>query len=331
MRGTLIALLGAAGWMVVACVGAQAPDAGTAPVACLPDDSGFLQARLGGVIEADVDWRDPGLDCEGMLRPDGQGLRVRFAGSLPDGRRLALLFASRSLEVGKGGRGLPVNVTVMDESAGLIYGTLGEGRCTLDEVEQTRLADPDPTQNGWALRARGFCTEPARALDGSGNLVLTRFDFAGRVTVPQGDDPGYVGLPAEGVEPLEHFPQSVLSIERGDARQRFRVWVADTPARHSQGLMFVRQLDPDRGMLFLFDPPRHASFWMYNTYIPLDLLFIAPDGRIVNIIEHAEPHSLRPLMSAAAVRGVLEVAGGTAERLGLKSGDRVNHPAFAAR
>jgi uncharacterized membrane protein (UPF0127 family) len=330
MRRKIVALLGAAGWMAAAAVGAQTLDATAAPDACLPDDGGFLRARLGGAIEADIDWRDPGLDCDGMLRPDGQGLRLRFAGSLPDGRQLALLFAPRSLGEGESGRGLPVNLTVMDESAGMIYGTLGEGRCTLDEVEQTPLANPDPAQRSWALRARGFCTEPARALDGSGNVVLIRFDFAGRVTAPKGSDPGDSHA-AHGAEPLSRFPQSQVSIDSGKARHRLRVWVADTPARHSQGLMFVRQLDRDRGMLFLFDPPKQTSFWMYNTYIPLDLLFIAPDGRIVNIIEHAEPHSLRPLLSAAAVRGVLEVAAGTAKRLGLKSGDRVTHPAFQAR
>jgi len=337
MQGTRIALLGAAAWLAVTASAAPGLDATAAPVSCLPDGSGFLQARLGGAIEAEIDWRDPCLECDGMLRPDGQGLRVRFAGTLPDGRRLALLFAPRSLDEGASGRGLPVNVTVLDESAGMIYGTLGEGRCTLDEAEQVPLADPDPARRSWALRARGFCTEPARALDGSGNLVLTRFDFAGRVTVPAGSAAGS-GRDAEvdrhkakGAEPLARFPQSQVSIASGDAHHRFRVWVADTPARHSQGLMFQHRLDPDRGMLFLFDPPRHASFWMYNTYISLDLLFIAPDGRIVNIIENAVPHSLRTLESAAPVRGVLEVAGGTAARLGLKRDDRVTHPAFAAR
>ena len=330
MRRQIVALLGAAGFMAAAAVGAQALEATAVPDSCLPDDGGFLRARLGGAIEADIDWRDPSLDCEGMLRPDGQGLRVRFAGSLPDGRQLALLFAPRSLGEGESGRGLPVNVTVLDESAGMIYGTLGEGRCTLDEVEQRPLPSPDPAQRSWALRARGFCTEPARALDGSGNLVLSRFDFAGRLTVPKASDP-VDSHAAHGAEPLSRFPQSQVTIASGEARHRIRVWVADTPARHSQGLMFVRQLDRDRGMLFLFDPPRVTRFWMYNTYIPLDLLFIAPDGRIVNIIEHAEPHSLRPLLSAAAVRGVLEVAAGTAGRLGLKNGDRVTHPAFQAR
>jgi hypothetical protein len=134
----------------------------------------------------------------------------------------------------------------------------------------------------------------------------------------------------EGIEPLERFPEAALEIESGRSHHAFQVWVAATPLRRAQGLSFVRRLDPGRGMLFLFDPIQYASFWMPDTYVSLDLLFIAPDGRIVNIIKRAQPLSTAPLESVAPVTGVLEVVAGTVERLGIRAGDRVLHPAFQA-
>lgn len=122
---------------------------------------------------------------------------------------------------------------------------------------------------------------------------------------------------------LQRLPQAEVVIESGEERHRFRAWVADTPAVRARGLMFVEELAADRGMLFLFDLPRFASFWMQNTYVSLDLLFVAPDGRIVNIIENATPLSRAPLESTAPVKAVLEIAGGTASRLGIRPGDRL--------
>jgi len=101
------------------------------------------------------------------------------------------------------------------------------------------------------------------------------------------------------------------------------VWIADTPLRRSRGLMFIRELAPDRGMLFLYDFPQFAYFWMLNTYVSLDLLFIGPDGRIVNIAEHTTPLSTRMIESEAPVAAVLEVIAGTVQELGIRAGDRV--------
>jgi uncharacterized membrane protein (UPF0127 family) len=129
-------------------------------------------------------------------------------------------------------------------------------------------------------------------------------------------------------EPLDKFPQSVVQVASGGTLHRFRVWVADTPERRAQGLMWIRELAEDRGMLFVFTPVQYTSFWMQNTYVSLDLLFVAADGRIVNIVAQATPLSTAPLESAAPVRGVLEVPAGTAGRLGIRPGDRVVHPAF---
>jgi len=130
-------------------------------------------------------------------------------------------------------------------------------------------------------------------------------------------------------EPLERFPTSTLSIDAGGRSYPFKVWMATTDERREQGLMYVRHLPPDRGMLFVFEVPQLLSFWMKNTRIPLDLLFIAADGRVTRIAENAEPESLAQISSMGASLGVLELAGGTAVRLGLRPGVRIVHPAFS--
>ena len=131
-------------------------------------------------------------------------------------------------------------------------------------------------------------------------------------------------------EPLAHFPVATLAVESGGHAHSFKVWIAATEPRRNQGLMFVKSLPAQRGMLFLFDAPQITAFWMKNTLIPLDLLFIAPDGRIIRIAENATPLSEAAINSMGVVTGVLEVAGGTSARLGFKAGDRVRHPAFGA-
>lgn len=131
-------------------------------------------------------------------------------------------------------------------------------------------------------------------------------------------------------EPFAYLPQTDVTILSGGKSHEFRAWIADTPLRRSRGLMFIRELAPDRGMLFLYDFPQFAYFWMHNTYISLDLLFIAPDGRIVGMVESAVPLSTDLMESPEPVAGVLEVPGGTAKRLGIQVGDKVIHPAFGS-
>lgn len=121
-----------------------------------------------------------------------------------------------------------------------------------------------------------------------------------------------------------------MAVQSGTRRHTFQAWIADTPERREQGLMWVRQLPANRGMLFIFDRPQPVSFWMKNTYVTLDLIFVAPDGRIIRVAENAAPQSLQNIDSMGVVRGVLEVRGGTARRLGIKPGDRLLHPAFVA-
>jgi len=106
------------------------------------------------------------------------------------------------------------------------------------------------------------------------------------------------------------------------------VEVAEDPKEKALGLMFRTELADNRGMLFPYDEPRELSMWMHNTYIPLDMVFIRPDGVIHRIEVRAEPMSDRVINSGGLVSAVLELAGGAAERLGIKEGDRIRSPLF---
>jgi uncharacterized membrane protein (UPF0127 family) len=125
---------------------------------------------------------------------------------------------------------------------------------------------------------------------------------------------------AQGFEPLTVISQS--------GPHPFQVEIARNDADRAQGLMFRRNLPPDRGMLFDFGKVQPLSMWMQNTYIPLDMLFIRADGSVARVAENAEPLSTRTIPSGEPVLAVLEVPGGTAARLGIKPGDRVEHPLF---
>jgi len=153
---------------------------------CLPDQDGFLAMRLRGSIEEDLRWTEPALACTGMSRPDGRGLRLRFAAERGGGE-LAVVFAAPELGIGTSGRSVPVNVTLLDGAGERIYGTRGDSRCVFDEIEQRPLAGPNLPPRSYRVEARGFCVAPARALDGDGSVLLTRFDFAGLVSWGEDD------------------------------------------------------------------------------------------------------------------------------------------------
>jgi uncharacterized protein len=136
-------------------------------------------------------------------------------------------------------------------------------------------------------------------------------------------------IPARGaLAQLQQFPTAPLTIESAGGSHKFSIQVATTPAQMEQGLMFRRSLAPDGGMIFDFRTPSMATMWMKNTLIPLDMLFVDAQGRIVNIHERAVPGSLDTIAAAAPVRAVVELNGGTAARLGIRPGDRVVFPIF---
>jgi uncharacterized membrane protein (UPF0127 family) len=137
----------------------------------------------------------------------------------------------------------------------------------------------------------------------------------------------HLSVSSGGAE-LQHFGTSELTIVSATGPHRFTVEVAETPAQMEQGLMFRRTMAPDAGMLFDYKQPTMATMWMRNTLIPLDMLFVDAQGRIVNIQERAVPQSLDVIAATAPVRAVIELNGGTVARLGIAPGDRVQHPIF---
>ena len=136
--------------------------------------------------------------------------------------------------------------------------------------------------------------------------------------------------PASPPAPLAGLPRSEVQIETAGGRHMFQVWVADNDTSREQGLMFIKELAQNQGMLFLFERPGLAAFWMKNTYVSLDIVFIAPGGVVANIAHDTQPLSLAPIESIAPVSGVLELVAGTAARIGLVPGDRVRNPALTA-
>ncbi len=108
----------------------------------------------------------------------------------------------------------------------------------------------------------------------------------------------------------------------------FNVELATNNAERERGLMFVKQLPEGQGMLFDFERDMQVSFWMHNTYIPLDMFFISGDGRILHVVENAKPMSDALIPSEFPVRAVLEVIAGTADKLGIAVGDRVTGSIF---
>ena len=112
-------------------------------------------------------------------------------------------------------------------------------------------------------------------------------------------------------------------IHTAKGSHRFDVEVADTPEAQEKGLMFRKELGPTTGMLFPMDPPRTASFWMKDTLIPLDMIFIRTDGTIAFLQAETEPYSRVPVSAGVPVVAVLELAGGRAAALGIAEGDRV--------
>lgn len=127
-----------------------------------------------------------------------------------------------------------------------------------------------------------------------------------------------MALPMAACSEKAEGPATVpLTIRDGDAVHKFNVEVARTAEEQKQGLMFRTSLPADGGMIFPFEKPRFASFWMKNTLIPLDMIFVRADGSIDRIAENTIPESLEPVVSGGEVSAVLELAGGTAARLGL--------------
>lgn len=119
-----------------------------------------------------------------------------------------------------------------------------------------------------------------------------------------------------------------LEIVTKNGVQVFSVEMATTAEEKETGLMYRKELADGKGMLFDFNPEQEISMWMKNTYVSLDMIFIRADGRILRIAENTEPLSTKIISSRGPARAVLEVVAGTAQKYGIRPGDRVGHPLF---
>jgi uncharacterized membrane protein (UPF0127 family) len=138
----------------------------------------------------------------------------------------------------------------------------------------------------------------------------------------------FLGL-VSGVPESHAADRSTLEIASKTGVHSFSVEVVDNDADRAKGLMFRKSLPEGTGMLFDFKVEQDVAFWMQNTYIPLDMIFIRADGRILRIAENTEPMSTKQVPSGGKVLAVLEVIAGTTRKLGIVAGDRVAHPIFS--
>jgi uncharacterized membrane protein (UPF0127 family) len=122
-----------------------------------------------------------------------------------------------------------------------------------------------------------------------------------------------------------------LEIVTKNGVQVFSVEMATTEEEKQTGLMYRKELADGKGMLFDFNPEQEVSMWMKNTYVSLDMIFIRADGRILRIAENTEPLSTRIISSKGPARAVLEVVAGTAQKYGIRPGDRVGHALFGSK
>jgi uncharacterized membrane protein (UPF0127 family) len=168
-------------------------------------------------------------------------------------------------------------------------------------------------------------------------LFSASIGFMATMRVPRVCLVGWAGavlavvLTASTADFIQAAELQTLEIASKTGVHAFQVEMAITPEEKEHGLMFRRELPEGQGMLFDFQFDQNVAFWMKNTYIPLDMLFIRADGRILRIAENTEPLSERNIPSGGPVRAVLEVIGGTAKKLGIAAGDRVGGSIFKSR
>jgi hypothetical protein len=144
----------------------------------LSTGDGFVHARLGGAIERQIDWPNSGTVCAGESREHPPGVRLSFHRATGETPNLLLVFGLTGVREGEPAREVKTNLTVIVQGTSRIYGTLGDARCTVDSLEQR----PTAVAGTYRLEARGFCTQPAHAVRGKGDVLVSTFEFAGPVT-----------------------------------------------------------------------------------------------------------------------------------------------------
>jgi hypothetical protein len=148
------------------------------PVSCLASGDGYLHAHLAGAIDARLDWPNSGTRCDGESRDSPPGVRLSFQRASGAAPNLLLVFGLTGVREGQGEREVRANLTIIVQGTNRIFGTLGDSRCTVDSLTQRPLK----TTRTYRLEARGFCTQPAHAVRGLGDVLVSTFEFAGPVT-----------------------------------------------------------------------------------------------------------------------------------------------------
>jgi hypothetical protein len=160
----------------------------SAKTGCFAAGDGYLRARMRGALDLDLDWKDAQMQCEGGPRPSGNGVRVSIGGpARGEGRRIRIVFGIGRVAEGGSGETLPTNVTILFEGEARIFATQGDDKCTVDSLTQRRVETLDPARAIYRVEAHGFCLGPATNLSRSERLIVTSFDFAGRVEFEDDD------------------------------------------------------------------------------------------------------------------------------------------------
>jgi len=203
-RACVAAFAAALSVIAAPALSAALPAPPVAQPGCLAAGNGYLRARVRGALTLDLDWKNAEMECEGGPRPSGNGVRVSIVGPLrTEGQRIRMVFGIAGVGEGAFGNSLPTNVTMLLEGEKRIFATLGDDKCTVDQLTQKRVEMPIAGRSVYRVVARGFCLGPATSLSQSERVVLTRFDFAGRVEFMD-DDRNHAKTPANP------FPTTVL-------------------------------------------------------------------------------------------------------------------------
>jgi hypothetical protein len=166
----------------------------SASAGCFASGDGYLRARVRGAVELDLDWKNAEMECAGGPRPSGHGVRVSIGGPVRgDGRRIRLVFGIADVGEGASGSTLRTNVTLLFEGEQRVFATQGDDKCTVDSLSQQRVENLGGPRAIYRVVARGFCLGPATSLSRGERVLLTSFDFAGRVEF--GDDDRHVKKP----------------------------------------------------------------------------------------------------------------------------------------
>jgi hypothetical protein len=150
------------------------------PSNCLSSGDGYLRAQVAGAVEAKIDWPNNGTRCQGESRDKPAGVRLSFQRAAGGAPNLLLVFGVTGVRKGEAASELGVNLTLFVQGTNRIYGTLGDSRCTVDKLTQRPLKEA----GAYRIEARGFCTQPAHAVRGKGDVLVSTFEFAGPVNFP---------------------------------------------------------------------------------------------------------------------------------------------------